>query len=92
MHPTRAGTVPVEMVIAASPELLIFSGESAAPASQAELVQHHPAFAALAGRTLSVRTSLISLDCPGPWSVDMALTFSELATKARALAKAGPRN
>ncbi|HLJ52565.1 MAG TPA: ABC transporter substrate-binding protein [Rhizomicrobium sp.] len=92
MHPTRAGTIPVEMVVAASPELLIFSSESEAPASQAELIQHHPAFAALAGRTLSVRASLISLACPGPWSADMALTFAELAAKARALAKAGTHN
>ena len=93
MHPTRAGTVPVETVIAASPELLIFSGEQGAPASQAELMQHHPAFAALAGRTLSVRASLIPLACPGPWSADAALTFAELAARAaRALAKAHSRN
>jgi iron complex transport system substrate-binding protein len=92
LHPTRAGTVSVETVIAASPELLIFSGVQGAPASQAELVQHHPAFAALAGRTLSVRASLIPLACPGPWSADAALTFAELAAKARALAKVHARN
>jgi len=92
LHPTRAGTVPVETVIAASPELLIFRGEQGAPASQAELVQHHPAFATLAGRTLSVRASLIPLACPGPWSADAALTFVDLAAKARALAKAHARN
>ena len=92
LHPTRAGTVPVETVIAASPELLIFRGEQGAPASQAELVQHHPAFAALAGRTLSVSASLIPLACPGPWSADAALTFVDLAAKARALAKAHARD
>jgi iron complex transport system substrate-binding protein len=92
LHPTRTGTVPVETVIAASPELLIFSGESGAPSSQAELLQHHPAFAALAGRTLSVRASLIPLACPGPWSADAALTFAELGAKARALAKAQAHN
>jgi iron complex transport system substrate-binding protein len=92
LHPTRAGTVPVETVIAASPELLIFSGEQGAPASQAELVQHHPAFAALAGHTLSVRASLIPLACPGPWSADAALMFAKLGARARALAKAHARN
>jgi iron complex transport system substrate-binding protein len=92
MHATRAGTVPVETVIAAAPELLIFSGEQGVPTSQAELVQHHPAFAALASHTLSVRASLIPVACPGPWSADAALTFAELAAKARALAKAHARN
>ena len=92
LHPTRAGTVPVETVIVAAPELLIFSGEGSAPVSQAELVQHHPAFAALAGRTLSAKTSLIPLLCPGPWSAEAALTFAELGMKARALAKAQARN
>jgi iron complex transport system substrate-binding protein len=92
LRPTRAGTVPVETVVASAPELLIFSGEQGVPASQAELMQHHPAFSALAGKTLSVRASLIPLACPGPWSADAALTFAELATKARALAKAHARN
>jgi len=92
LHPTRAGTIPVETVIAASPALLIFSGETEMPASQAEFMQHHPAFAALAGRTLSVRASLIPLACPGPWSADTALTFAQLGAKARALAKVRTHN
>ena len=92
LHPTRTGTVPVETVIAAAPELLIFSGQSGAPDSHAVLVQHHPALAALDGRTYSAWASLIPLACPGPWSADAALTFARLGAKARALAQHQARN
>lgn len=92
MHPTRAGTVPVETVIATAPELLIFSGQSEAPDSHAVLVQHHPALGALAGRTYSAWASLIPLACPGPWSADVGVTFARLGAKARALAKRQARN
>ena len=92
MNPTRAGTVPVEAVIAAAPELLIFSGQSGASNSRAVLVQHHPALAALAGRTFSAWTSLTPLGCPGPWSADAAQTFLEFGVQARALAKPDSHN
>jgi iron complex transport system substrate-binding protein len=92
MRPTRAGTVPVETVIAAAPQLLIFSGEPHAANSDAVLVQHHPALAALTGHTYSAWASLIPLACPGPWSADAAETFAELGAKARLLAKAHARN
>jgi iron complex transport system substrate-binding protein len=92
MHPTRAGTVPVETVIWAQPELLVFSGQSSAPDSRAMLVQHHPALAALGNRTYSAWASLIPLACPGPWSADAAVTFARLGAKARALAKRQARN
>jgi iron complex transport system substrate-binding protein len=93
MHPTRAGTVPVETVIAAQPELLVFSGQSGRPPdSHATLVQHHPAFAALDRRTYSAWASLVPLACPGPWSADAAVTFAGLGAKARVLAKHEARN
>lgn len=92
MHPTRAGSVPVETVVAAAPELLVFSGQAEAPDSHALLVQHHPALGALEGRTYSAWASLIPLACPGPWSADTAETFARLGAKARALAKRQARN
>ena len=92
MHPTRTGTVPVETVIAAAPELLVFSGQAATPDSRAMMVQHHPALSTLAGRTYSAWASLVSLDCPGPWSADAAATFAQLGAKARALAQHQARN
>jgi iron complex transport system substrate-binding protein len=92
LRPTRSGTIPVEAVIAAAPELLIFSGERRAQDSRAVLVQHHPALRSLVGRTYSDWASLLPLSCPGPWSVDAARTFSDLGRKARALAKGQARN
>src|SRR5579871_5174781 len=92
LRPTRSGTIPVEAVIAAAPELLILSGERGAEDSHAVLVQHHPALASLAGRTYSAWASLLPLSCPGPWSAEGAQTFSDLGRKARALAKRQARN
>ena len=92
MRPSRSGTIPVEAVIAASPDLLIFSGERSTADSHAVLIQHHPALASLEGRTYSTWASLLPLSCPGPWSADAALTFSDLGRKARALAKRQARN
>ena len=92
LHPTRAGTIAVETVIAAAPELLIYSGDKDEADSHATLVQHHPAFASLEGRTFSAWATLLPLSCPGPWSAEAAETFVKLGQKARALAKARPRN
>jgi iron complex transport system substrate-binding protein len=92
LRPSRSGTIPVEAVIAAAPELLIFSGERVAEDSHAVLVQHHPALSSLEGRTYSAWASLLPLSCPGPWSADAARTFSDLGQKARALAKRHARN
>lgn len=92
LHPTRSGTISVEAVIAAAPELLILSGLRGDTESRATLVQHHPALASLEGRTYSAWATLLPLSCPGPWSANAALTFSELGHKARALAKPDTRN
>jgi len=92
LYPTRSGTIPVESVIAAAPELLIFSGQRGDADSHATLVQHHPALSSLEGRTYSAWAGLLALSCPGPWSADAAETFADLGRKARALAKARARN
>jgi iron complex transport system substrate-binding protein len=88
---TRSGRIPVEAVIAAAPELLLFNGDRTAVETRADRVLHHPALAALDGRTATAWTSLTPLLCAGPWSADVALTFAELGRKARALAQAPHR-
>ena len=91
LRPTRSGTIPVETIIAAAPDLLILSGQRTAD-SRATLVLHHHALASLQGRTYSTWAPLVPLLCPGPWSADAAETFSVLAAKARTLAKPQARN
>jgi iron complex transport system substrate-binding protein len=86
LSPTRLSTLPVEMVIARAPELVILSGDPHEQNARADLVQHHPALRALDGRSLTAWTQLTPLLCPGPWSLDAAETFTRLGTKARALA------
>lgn len=87
---TRAGTLPVEALIAAAPELLILGGEETSGSARAYTILHHPALKALKG--LREHVVLTPLLCPGPWSVDAAATFGDLARKARALAQAQARH
>ncbi len=85
---TRMGTLPVEAVIAAAPELLILGGEERSGSARAYAILHHPALMALEGKTYMEHAVLTPLLCPGPWSLDAAGTFGDLARKARALAPA----
>jgi iron complex transport system substrate-binding protein len=85
---TRSGTLPVEAVIAAAPELLILGGEARSGSAHAYTILHHPALRALEGKTYMQFAVLTPLLCPGPWSVDAAETFGDLARKARKLAPA----
>jgi len=82
-HLTRSGTLPVEDVLSLAPDLLIFSGEHEAQPARADLILKHPALSALDGRTRMVRTSLVPLLCPGPWSADVAVPLAELARTAQ---------
>jgi len=88
----RTGAIPIEAVIAAQPDLLILNGSEKAQTSRADLVLHHPALAALKGRTFITWTSLTPLLCPGPWSAEEAIPFATLGRQARALANAQARN
>jgi len=81
LKPTRTDTLAVESVIARAPELLILSGERATPNSRADLVQHHPALAAVKSHV--AWTKLTPLLCPGPWSLDAAATFTALGLETR---------
>jgi iron complex transport system substrate-binding protein len=78
---TRLDTLPIEAVIAQPPKLLILSGDPHVMNARADLVQHHPALAAIPSTV--VWAELTPLLCPGPWSADAATTFSRLARKAR---------
>jgi iron complex transport system substrate-binding protein len=80
---TRTGTIPVEAVIAAAPELLILSGERATMDARANLVLHHPALATLT-HTYTAWAPLLPTLCAGPWSAEAALTLADLGQKARA--------
>lgn len=82
--PTPRGTVPVETVVAAAPDLLILGGESEAGAALAYRALHHPAFQALQGRTLMRFETLPQLLCGGPWVADVAEPFSSLVHAALA--------
>ena len=84
MPMTRQGTIPVEAVVAAAPELLILGTEAGTAQSRAREVQLHPALAALRGRTHSVWLSTTPLLCPGPWSAQAAVAFAKAAREARA--------
>jgi iron complex transport system substrate-binding protein len=79
----RLGQIPVESVVAHAPALLILNARETVRDARADLVLHHPAFASLAPRTLIVWQPLRALLCPGPWSVDAAWTFSDLANQTR---------
>lgn len=80
----RLGRIPVEEVVAQAPELLILSGRQGQTDAQANLVQHHPALRALAGRSYAAWNALTPLLCAGPWSADAAVTFARLGQLARA--------
>jgi iron complex transport system substrate-binding protein len=86
---TRSGRVPVEEIVAAAPELMILSGERRTPTAQADLVLHHPALAALDGKTTLAWQPFLPLLCAGPWSADAAVTFARLGRTVRAGRKAG---
>ena len=92
MHPTRMGTLPVEAVVAAAPELLILNNSHEGAPAQADAILRHPALALLKGRTLIAHASLTPLLCAGPWSADAAQEFSKLGAEARALARGPARH
>ena len=91
MGATRQGTIPVEMVVARPPELLILNGASRTVHSRADLVLHHPALATLPDTVIVARASLTPLLCAGPWSAETVPIFAALGQQARALARANAR-
>jgi iron complex transport system substrate-binding protein len=86
---TRQGTVPVEMLVADPPQLLILNSASRTIRSRSDLVLHHPALQFLPSRVLVARVSLTPLLCAGPWSAQTVPLLAALGRQARALAR-GP--
>ena len=76
------GAVPLELVIANPPQLLIMDQSYTASSSRAQALLRHPAFAALKGRTLVHPMKSRLLLCPGPWVAEAVL---DLARQRKAL-------
>ncbi|MGD0141812.1 MAG: ABC transporter substrate-binding protein [Rhizomicrobium sp.] len=88
MGQTRLGTIPVEAVVAAPPELLVLNAERDGAPSRGDLILRHPALRALPRSTMVAGAILTPLLCPGPWSVDAAAPLARLGRAARKLASA----
>ena len=88
MHVTRAGTLPVEALLAAPPDILILNDSPEAAPARANLLLRHPALSAL--KSMAVHLSLTPLLCPGPWSAAIAPKFAQLGHQARSLARPRP--
>lgn len=91
-HATRAGTVPMEAVLVAAPQLLILNGEREVAPARADLALQHPALESAAAHAFVVRKSLTPLLCPGPWSARLAGALAEWGRKAQVLAANGKRS
>ncbi|MBV9570064.1 MAG: ABC transporter substrate-binding protein [Alphaproteobacteria bacterium] len=83
---TRSGTIPIEAVLTLAPELLVLNGEHEDEPARADAVLHHPALKALNRHTVVVRTSLVPLLCPGPWSVRVAPQLAKWGRSVHMLA------
>lgn len=84
-QPTRMGTIPVEAVIAAAPDLLLLNEQRGAAQNRADLILHHPALRAASAHAFVAHAELTPLLCAGPWSADVAAPLAELGRQARKL-------
>ena len=80
---SRQGTIPLEVVIAARPALLILNQMKEVTPSLADAALQDPALAALKGHTRIVRVDLRGLLCAGPWLGRTALRLARLAHATR---------
>jgi iron complex transport system substrate-binding protein len=90
MSQTRMGTIPVEAVVAAPPELLILNAQHEGAPSRGDLILQHPALRALPQSTMVAGAALTPLLCSGPWSVDVVVPLVRLGREARKLASTPP--
>lgn len=77
------GAVPLELVVARAPRLLVLDESYVKTSSRAQALLQHPAFRALEGRTTIYRQKSRLLLCPGPWVAD---AVAGLAAQRDALA------
>jgi iron complex transport system substrate-binding protein len=66
------GTIPLELVVASPPDLLVFDSAYPDQSSRAQSILRHPALRALNGRTLTTWVPSRLWLCPGPWIVEAA--------------------
>lgn len=64
------GTVPLEVVVAAAPQLLVLDDSYQSTSSRAQSILRHPAFLSLKGRTALYRIPTRLWLCPGPWAAE----------------------
>lgn len=65
-----AGTLDIEEIIAADPDVLIYDDDVQAGTSLAQTLLDHPALATLRVRNRSVRIPTRMWWCPGPWLIE----------------------
>ena len=76
------GSVPLERVVAAAPQMLVLDDSYGGSSSRAQSILRHPAFASLDGRTTRVSIPSRLWLCPGPW---VAEAVERLASQRRQL-------
>lgn len=64
------GTVPLEVVVATAPRLLVLDDSYTNTSSRAQSILRHPAFLSLKGRTSLYRIPSRLWLCPGPWAAE----------------------
>ena len=81
------GSVPLEAVVAAAPQLLILDDSYAGTSSRAQSILRHPAFRSLEGKTARYDMPSRLWLCPGPWVAEAVERLAaERARLTRALA------
>ncbi len=68
----QSGRVPVELLLQAAPEFLIFDRQNQAGNSLAERLLQHPALKSLEGKLRIVPVPTRAWLCPGPWVAEAA--------------------
>jgi iron complex transport system substrate-binding protein len=81
------GTVALEAVVAAAPQLLILDDSYSGTSSRAQSILRHPAFLSLEGKTALYKMPSRLWLCPGPWVAEAVERLAqERARLARPLA------
>ncbi len=83
LMPGSYGTVPLELVIASAPRLLILDDAYTGTSSRAQSILRHPAFRSLEGKSALYAMPSRLWICPGPW---IAEAVEKLAAERARLA------
>jgi iron complex transport system substrate-binding protein len=87
LMPGSYGTVPLELVIASAPRLLILDDAYTGTSSRAQSILRHPAFRSLEGKSALYAMPSRLWICPGPWIAEaverLAAERARLAPQAK---------